>query len=401
LLRGELLRELGRTQEAIVAFESALQAAGSDEQRARAWVSIASVHRVTGEFEPAMQALSHAQPIAERERLWPLCSYIHNMRGNLYFSKGRVEECGQEHQRALDYARQAGDLEREAFAWSGLGDYGYGKGRMVTALHHFRRCIDLYRKLGLVRHEIPNLCMVGHCMAWNGEALAAEQEVRKAVALARRIGLAQIEVMALESIAFTLVTFRGEYDEAIPWIEQAIACARQVGARRYLAIDYLLKAACKRAQGRLDEALQALEESHALCDQIGLEFIGPPTLAARAAAAIDPEERRQYLRQAETWLGQNTFNMAALMFYPIAIDAALDAGECDEALRYAEALSAATQAEPLAFCDLVVARAHAFVALACNGRTPAVLGELTALRDRLREAGIGALGMRVEQALSA
>ena len=49
MLRGDLLRELARTQDSIAAFEQASQAAGDDEQRCRAWLGVAAGYRVTGE----------------------------------------------------------------------------------------------------------------------------------------------------------------------------------------------------------------------------------------------------------------------------------------------------------------------------------------------------------------
>ena len=117
---------------------------------------------------------------------------------------------------------------------------------MHSALGYFQRCVELSRKAGLVRVEIPNAVMVGHCLTWTGQGQAGLREVRHAVELSNRVGLAQTEVMALESIGFALV-FHGAYDEAQPWIEKAIAAARQAGARRYLATNYMLMAACRRA----------------------------------------------------------------------------------------------------------------------------------------------------------
>ena len=85
-------------------------------------------------------------------------------------------------------------------------------------------------------------------------------EVRRSVELSKRIGLAQIEVRALESVGFALL-FDGRYDEAQPWIEKAIAAARHAGARRYLAVDCMLLAGCRRAQGRLAEARELVAEA--------------------------------------------------------------------------------------------------------------------------------------------
>ncbi len=400
LLRGDLLREMARTHDAIDAFEQALKETRNDEQRCRALIDLATGHRITGAVAVAMEALDQALPIALREKMWSTCSRIHNMRGNLHFAQGEVAACGVEHQRALEYALQVHDVEREALAWSGLGDHCYAEGRMITALGHFRRCIQLCRQLGLVRAEIPNLCMVGHCLSMNGEVRAALQEIHSAIALARRIGLAQAEVMTLESIAFALVLFKGAYDEAAPWLEQAIGVARQAGARRYLATNYLLMAACRRAQGRLDEARALTEEAYELGSQIGMLFLGPRLLAAKAFVARDPGERQQLLSEGEVMLSTGSFGIGALLFYREAIDISIEHESWDEALRFANALESFVQSEPLAFSTLVVSRATTLVALARDGRTPAVVAELAAVRERLLQAGIEALVPLIDRALA-
>jgi hypothetical protein len=160
-------------------------------------------------------------------------------------------------------------------------------------------------------------------------------------------------------------------------------------------------AACKRAQGRVDEGRAEIEEAYELCKQIGTEFIGPPILGAKASSASDPEARGQMLQQAEDMIERSEFSMSALLFYSDAIDMALERAQWSEALRYADALEVRTHPEPLVFTDLAISRARALVSLALNGRTPAVLAQLTALRDQIATLGIGSLLARVERALAA
>ena len=398
VLRGELLHELARTHDAVAAFERALLLTANDEQRCRAFMGIAAGRRVTGETALAMQALDRAQPIAERGELWAACSRIHGTRGNLYFAQAKVAACGAEHERALEYALRAADPESEALAWSGLGDFAYAQGRMRTALAHFQRCVDLCRQAGLVRTEVPNLCMAGHCLVWGGEGDAGLQAIRTAVERSSRLGLPQIEVMALESVAFSLV-FRGDFDEAAQWLDQAIVAARQAGARRYLAVDYLLMSACRKAQGRMAEARELISQAFDLCSQIGMAFLGPSLFVARASAAADPAERRRLLQEGETMLSLEGLAHARLMFYKDAIDVALEDRNWDEALRYAGGLEQVASAEPLPFAELVAARSRALVALARGGHQPGVVEELTGMRERLRYAGIGALVAGIDAAL--
>jgi tetratricopeptide (TPR) repeat protein len=399
MLRGELLREVARTPDSIEAFEQALQTAADDEQRCHAWLGIAAGHRVTGDMPHAMDGLAQAQPIAERLELWSACSRIHSTRGNLYFAQGKVAACGAEHQLALDCARRAGDLECEAVAWSGLGDHCYAEGRFTTGLRYFQRCVELCRQAGLMRVEIPSLCMTGHCLVWNGEGDAGLREIRGAVELSHSIGLVQIEVMALESLAFALV-LRDDFAEAESWLGKATAVARQATARRYLAINHLLLAACRRSQGNLGEARKLVDEAFEISKETGMAFLGPSLVTAKASIAGDPAERRRWLREGEAMLEGDCLAHGRLMFYRDAIDLSLEDGSWEDALRYAEALEEFVRREPMRFAELVAARARGLVALARRGPEPEIVAGLKGVRDAIRRAAFGGLLPGVDAALA-
>ena len=399
-VRAEVLHELARTRESIAAFEEALDAATTDEQRCRAWIGIASGYRTTGEVTQAMRALDHAQPIAEREQLWTACSRIHSARGNLHFAQGEVSACGSEHERALEYARRAGDLECEAHAWSGLGDHSYGLGHMVTAADRFQRCVALCGEAGLLRFEIPNLVMLGHSLAWGGNGDAGLAIIRQAVDLSSRIGLPQTEIMVLESIAFALV-FRGEFAEAREWLQRGIPLARQAGARRYLAVDCLLMVACLNGLGRGAEARLLLDEAFEICNEIGMAFIGPSLLAAKAGATTDPAERRKLLADGEQLLSADGLAHNRLMFYRDAIEIAVKDASWDEVLRLSETIEQSVPDEPPAFATFVGARGRALAQLALRGREPEIIGKLTELRGKLQRAGQGGLVPGIDAALMA
>ena len=399
MLRGDLLRELARTEESITAFEQGLQAAVSDEQRCRALLGIVAGQRVTGAIQSAMHGLDRAQIIAERLQLWSACSRIHGMRGNLHFAQGQVTACGAEHQLALEYAQRANDVEGEARAWSGLADHCYAEGRMLTALTYFQRSVDLCRKAGLIRDEIPNLCMTGHCLNWIGEGEAGLAAVRAAFDLSSRIGLRQIEVMTLESMGFVLV-LQGNYVEGEPWVEQATAIAREASARRYLATNHMLMARCRHAQGRLAESRTLVEEAREVAQEASAGFLGPAIYAALAGSSRDPAERKRYLAQGQEMMSDYCMAPSRLLFYQDAIEVSLEDGEWDAALLYADSLEESVEAEPIGFAELVVARGRALVAFNRSGPRPEIVAELTSVRARLVRASLDGFAHAIDAALA-
>ncbi|MGE5116632.1 MAG: tetratricopeptide repeat protein, partial [Betaproteobacteria bacterium] len=398
LVAGDVLRRLARTHESVAAFERALAAARDDAERSRAWLGIAAGHRVTGDTARGMQALSEAQPIARRLDDAGALARIHNLRGNLCFALGRIDDCGREHALALEHAERAGDLEAQATALSGLGDHAYAGGRMLTALGHFRRCVELCRRIGSVRSEIVNTCMVGHCLNWTGQGDAGLAEVRHAAEQSAKVGVPQTDVMALESVAMVL-TLRGDYAEAEPALERAIASARRASARRFLSIDLMLLAQCRLHAGRRAEARALLGEALQIARETGIGFIGPGIVAALALASDDACERRRWLEEGETMLAGDCVLHARTMFHRDAIDALLDAGDDDAVLRQADALEALDTGEPMIIVTLGAARARTLVALRREGPRPEIVERLRVLAAEARRGGMGSMARGIDLAL--
>jgi tetratricopeptide (TPR) repeat protein len=140
LQRGELLRDAGRSDESLVAFQSALALCTDDAQRYLAWMGAVAAYRVRTDLPAALNALGEAQAIVERLGAPVERSRVHHLRGNLLFAAGDGPACSAEHEAALLHAQEAGDVECQAQALGGLGDAEYLQGRMRNALRCFEHC---------------------------------------------------------------------------------------------------------------------------------------------------------------------------------------------------------------------------------------------------------------------
>jgi hypothetical protein len=117
--------------------------------------------RVADRQQEALKILSGAEVLASKGGFDAELAQIHNLRGNLYFPLGRIEECLAEHEKSLVFARKAGSAEGEALALGGLGDGFYLRGHMRSASERFQACVDLCRRHGYGRIEVANRHMVG------------------------------------------------------------------------------------------------------------------------------------------------------------------------------------------------------------------------------------------------
>ncbi|MDE5454380.1 AAA family ATPase [Bradyrhizobium sp. CSA112] len=392
LLRGEILHDLGSISESIAAFEQALAVADVDIERCRAWLGLAAGLRVTDRFDEAFAMLDKAATAAATDDLAAERARIHHLRGNLCFPLGRLVECLQEHERALDCARTARSPEIEARALGGLGDAEYARGRMASAHRHFSRCVELSRVSGAGRIEVANLSMVAHTLVYLNEFSDAIATSQMAVELAARVGHHRAEIIA-HYAACNVFRTTGEFAHVKMHAERALVLARQLGARRFEAVSLNDLAMVARAEANSAKAMDLLHRALTISRETGVGFVGPWILGHIAVTSEDPVESLAALAEGEEILRKGAVGHNHLWFFRYAIDASLHSHDWDGAERYSAALEDFTLPEPLPWADFFVRYGRAAGA---HGRCRTGQGATCELGDLLAEAerlGIGpALG---------
>ena len=400
LLRGEILHDLGSISESIAAFEQALAVADVDIERCRAWLGLAAGLRVTDRFDEAFAMLDKAATAAATDDLAAERARIHHLRGNLCFPLGRIVECLQEHERALDWARRARSPEIEARALGGLGDAEYARGRIASAHRHFSRCLELSRASGAGRIEVANLSMVAHTQVYLNDFSDALATSQMAVELAARVGHHRAEIIA-HYAACNVFRTTGEFARVKMHAERALILARQLGAKRFEAVCFNDLAMVARAEASSAEAMNLLHRALAISRETGIGFVGPWILGHLAVTTKDPFERQAALTEGEGILRKGAVSHNHLWFFRYAIDASLDSQDWDGAERYSAALEDYTRPEPLPWANFFVRYGRA---VGAHGRcrpeqeTTCKLGDLLAEAERLGvDLAVGPLRSRTSQ----
>jgi class 3 adenylate cyclase/tetratricopeptide (TPR) repeat protein len=381
MLLGRLHYESGKGQPAIDAYETALAATRVPAERCRALIGIASGQRLLGGVEPALVALAEAETLSQglpRES----CE-LHYVRGNLAFAKGDIALCHAEHQAALGFAASLADPLWEVNATSGLGDADYAEGRMLTALGRFRRCVELCDEHGLPRPAAANLAMAGFCRFFKLEFDESFADIEAARALGVKLGNRYAEVFTLEGQG-SLLTLCDRYAEARPFIERGLELASAIGAKRYEATLLTELAEVDLLTGRRIEAGEHVDRALALFREIGMGFWGPTALGLRARLRDDERERERDREEAEVILAKGCLSHNHIGYHRFGIDDALERGEWKRAIAHAAALEAYTAAEPLPYCDFLVARARTLVGLVENPDDVALQRDLARLQEAAR-----------------
>lgn len=398
--RGDLLLDLGRTAEALEAYQWALDIAEIDAQRCQAWLGLAAVLRVLDRYEDALSVLDDVEAVAADPHSDIDLARLHYIRGNLYFPLGRIEECQREHELALEHALRAGSPESEARALSGLGDAHYAAGRLLTAGGYFRRCVALARSQGLGRIEVSNRNMAALSRLFACDLDGALADIRQAIDAAAKVGHQRAELVACE-IAHLILFEIGDLDGAESCAARALALSRRLGARRFEAEDLAFLGQVLRSRGRRREAMELLDEALAISREVGMAHIGALILAQIAAATDDSLRRQSALAEGEAILAQGAVSHNHLWFHQEAIDVHLAFGEWDEAERSAQALADYTRAEPLPWSDFYVARGRALAAWGSGRRSDAVLAEIRRLAAEAARCGLGRARVALERIVAA
>lgn len=384
--RGEMLFETGQIAASLEVWPEALRlAADEDALACRANIGFAQSLRLADRFSEAFAALDRAEAIADRDRLLLELSRSHHLRGNLLFPQGRLAECLAEHQKALDLAREAHSVEAEIRALGGLGDGYYVHGRMLSAYDAFTRCVALARKEGFGRTEVANLPMCAIAALSKGEWREADEYNREAIRLAERAGARRAQMIAHHCSYFCLF----EADRLVEAREHAVKAdeiAIALGAKRFEGESKMFFAELALAAGKLDEALHFAQWAYRLCEETGLNYMGPIVLGMLAELAGSESERHDHIAKARSILASGAPSHNHMFFNSHMMTSALQRGEWPAAEAFAQALEDYTAKEPFPWADYLIQRARVLIRFGRGARSDAVkaeLGRIAALGRKL------------------
>jgi class 3 adenylate cyclase/tetratricopeptide (TPR) repeat protein len=254
LRRGLALEQIGRFAEALAAYEAALSSvreAGEAELEARALAAQTHVLWLLDRYDEGRELLPVALERARGVGLDDVEARLLYTAGTMSFGRGEFPEALPLHERALEVASAAGDLEGQALAHHGLCETYFFQWPIEKSLEHGRIADGMLRELGqrsMVAHN-------AYMLSWGLE-------------------------------------FLGRWDEAFATVESSIETSREIGNRREEAFALYNRAELNLASGRLDDAWLDGQRGRDLFRQLALprgEIVGWGVLNDVAAETGDVE----------------------------------------------------------------------------------------------------------------
>jgi tetratricopeptide (TPR) repeat protein len=251
---------------------------------------------------------------------------------------------------------------------------------------------------GFGRAQVGSTHMIGVTRRYLNEFREAIEDLRAAAGMAAEVGNTRTEIAALMILGELLIDHR-ELEGAYAHLDKALATTDAVGNRRFrVYVLYELGRALWYDERRRGEAEGVMTEALALSREVGMTFLGPRVLAATALVTASGPGRRAALAEGETIVRAGCLAHLGLWFYRDAIEASLNAADCDSAERYADALEAFTRPEPLPWSDFLIARGKVLAAVGRGQRDGETRLRLERLIDEARRLELLTAMPAMEQA---
>ncbi len=386
LHKGEAELAKGNTERAIHCYQQAIEKATTQQHKFAPLIGLANGLDTLERVDEALDALDQAEKCVSKQHLNRELSQIHYLRGNYYFPRGEVDNCRQEHAKALGFAQQASDLEAEAKALGGLGDAAYAQGKMMTALNYFEQCLALCAAQEFSQVEAANRFMLATTRIYQNSTEQALNDARESMELAIAVGHKRAEIVSRLTASWILLDMQ-QLDFAAAHIESGLTLAKDIGARRFEPFLGEALARLRHYQGDINAAITLLSDAHHEVHQQGIEeFIGPWVASSYALMLGGDKRVRALLDEGRAMLQQNCIGHNYYRFYVNAMESALLRQEKDELLQYMDDLKSYMADEPNPWAEYYLKRAG-LLSDACSTQPASdTLNQLRALEGKGKQA---------------
>ncbi|MEG4421351.1 CHAT domain-containing protein [Microcoleus sp. LAD1_D5] len=267
---------------AIVKLEEALKLyreAGDRSQEAVTLTTLGSFHSRLGEKQKALeyysQSLSLYRAIGDRHGE---VGSLNNL-GTVYSELGEKQKALEYYSQSLSLYRAIGDRGGEAYTLTTLGSLYSALGEKQKALEYYSQSLSLHRALGDRTREASTLKHIGVVYYDLGKPQKALEYFRQLLPLYRTIGDRSAEAPTLAMMGLVYYDL-GKPQKALEYFSQSLSLYRAIGDRSAEAHALYGIALAKRAQGNLTEALNDIEPSVKIIENIRTEIASPEIRAS-------------------------------------------------------------------------------------------------------------------------
>jgi len=273
---GDVYSLLGRYDDAVGSYHSALDVGGQQLDRRRAAEINRKIGRVcerSGEYELALRYLEAGRRSLEAEGPSLEMARLDNSLAFVYIRQGRYDRAVELCQRSLEMIEKSrggeGDKQRErARIYNSLGSISLHQGDYAQAIDYFRQSLALRVKGGDVLGVTTLYNNLGVAHYYLGDYDQALDCYRKSFEVKKEIG--DIHGLAISCANLGLILCRkGDYPQALRYLEEAMRLCKDIECEWLLPEPYRIIAEVHLALGDGAKALEYGKASLEMAEEAG------------------------------------------------------------------------------------------------------------------------------------
>ncbi|MEK0178088.1 MAG: CHAT domain-containing protein [Oscillatoriales cyanobacterium] len=270
-----LTSAIAKAEEALKLYRSA----GDRLQEAIILNNIGFVYNDLGEQQKALQYFNQSLPVSRAigDRRWEATA-LHNI-GGIYDNLGEQQKALDYYNQSLPLSRAVGDRSGEATTLNQIGGIYSNLGEQQKALDYLNQSLLLIRAIGDRaigdrRREARFLSNIGAIYDNLGEQQKALDYYNQSLLLSRALGDRSGEALTLNQIG-VMYNNLGEQQKALDYFNQSLPLSRAVGDPSGEALTLHNIAHNKRDRGNLTEALNDIEASIKIIENLRTKIASP------------------------------------------------------------------------------------------------------------------------------
>jgi len=384
--QGQINTAEGNTELAVNCYQNSIKESTSDNQKYAALIGLAIGLDTLEKHDEALLTLEKAEACLSTKNIHRELSQIHYLRGNVYFPKGEVDNCRQEHSKALHYAQMVDDANAQAKALGGLGDAAYAQGKMITAYNYFNQCLDLCTRCSFTSVEAANRFMVATTRIYLNETKQALNDAFESAKIAESIGHKRAEIVSRLTAGWILLDLQ-HLDRAKQQIDLGMALATEISAHRFKPFLAESLARYHFYNGDQSTAKNVILDAEKDIQQQGIaEFIGPWIIGTHALVLGDDLQASAVLTLGFQLLEKKCIGHNYFRFYVNALESCLIRKDWPALKIYIAAFELYTQDEPTPWSTYYLTRARLILKAYSQNATTQTLTDLLALEKQGKSA---------------
>ena len=256
---GDIHCLIGNHGRSIESYDSALDLANRETEKAKILTRIGEAYESKGEYDKALKSGKKALRLVKDSGCEEE-SHAYSIVGLAYFRLGDFDRAVDSYECGLVIAERLGDKDIQSRCLSNVGFVYVMLGKSEIALKNFKSTLKIKEEIGDQRNIAGSLHNIAYVLAEQGQFEAALDYYTRASKISERIGHLRFLANHLENIGNIHMEL-SEYNKALEHHEKALTLRERTGDQEGLASSLLNVGCIHKARKEYDKALAFFERS--------------------------------------------------------------------------------------------------------------------------------------------